>query len=444
MSGYQYGNILELTAAGTALTVSVRFFFKNTLFNNLQESSVVPQLILGIFSQFHRQLSESMSVYFGTIMAKHSFYRFGTYSYAKSTAPLTKREGFNSGFFRKYCALGEKKRIIKQREQVQLTAYYSMPYIFRTNDESHARFMRNLSSLCIFGVFIVVAEQIIQPYNKNNHGKYRGDYRKVIDFDFQCYNYCSKAFCLVHLVLKNLIYSFNSVLVLPEDLTKTCSFFVKGSPVLLGICSLDTTCLTENMMLNACEINYEMNADVLQHAAPHIHMTNGKALQASASAIKTSTIPVIKRQRQNWLDASDDGFFIATEETRKCPSPLPGMQTPHPDQGESRAVSGFASRPNCLCRAGLHVNTVLSPSIAAHSHFGEEAEFFHKWGRATLVLMALGAPARALPSLQRSFIRGNPSPCLKTQTENLPEPKPELRAVGALPLPPLSPMCALI
>lgn len=45
-------------------------------------------------------------------------------------------------------------------------------------------------------------------------------------------------------------------------------------------------------------------------------MTNGKALQASASAIKTSTIPVIKRQRQNWLDASDDGFFIATEETR--------------------------------------------------------------------------------------------------------------------------------
>ncbi|RMC12458.1 hypothetical protein DUI87_09975 [Hirundo rustica rustica] len=53
----------------------------------------------------------------------------------------------------------------------------------------------------------------------------------------------------------------------------------------------------------------------IMHAAPHIHMANGKALQASASAIKTSNIPVIKRQRQNWLDASDDGFFIATEET---------------------------------------------------------------------------------------------------------------------------------
>jgi len=55
---------------------------------------------------------------------------------------------------------------------------------------------------------------------------------------------------------------------------------------------------------------------LFQHAAPRVHITNGKALQASASTIKTSAIPVIKRQRQNWLDASDDGFFIATEETR--------------------------------------------------------------------------------------------------------------------------------
>lgn len=52
--------------------------FRNALFNNFQENSLVPQLILGRSSQLHRQLSESMSVYFGTIMAKHSFYRFGT------------------------------------------------------------------------------------------------------------------------------------------------------------------------------------------------------------------------------------------------------------------------------------------------------------------------------------------------------------------------------
>lgn len=51
------------------------------------------------------------------------------------------------------------KRIIKQREWVRLTAYYSLSYIFRTSDDSHARFMRNLSSLCISDMFVIVAEQ---------------------------------------------------------------------------------------------------------------------------------------------------------------------------------------------------------------------------------------------------------------------------------------------
>lgn len=76
--------------------------------------------------------------------------------------------------------------------------------------------------------------------------------------------------------------------------------------------------LQQNLLMELCLFSDKHLSLLLwfQHAAPHIHMTNGKALQASASAIKTSTIPVIKRQRQNWLDASDDGFFIATEETR--------------------------------------------------------------------------------------------------------------------------------
>lgn len=76
--------------------------------------------------------------------------------------------------------------------------------------------------------------------------------------------------------------------------------------------------LQQNLLMELCLFSGKHLSLLLwfQHAAPHIHMTNGKALQASASAIKTSTIPVIKRQRQNWLDASDDGFFIATEETR--------------------------------------------------------------------------------------------------------------------------------
>ncbi|XP_039384673.1 metastasis-associated protein MTA1-like [Mauremys reevesii] len=50
----------------------------------------------------------------------------------------------------------------------------------------------------------------------------------------------------------------------------------------------------------------------IMHTTPHSHITtNGKAL----SAIKPSTSPVIKRQRQNWLDVPSADYFIATEET---------------------------------------------------------------------------------------------------------------------------------
>lgn len=45
------------------------------------------------------------------------------------------------------------------------------------------------------------------------------------------------------------------------------------------------------------------------------------------------------------------------------------------------------------------------------------------------------------PSLQCSFIPGNPNLCLEIHTETLWEPKPELRAVGDLPLPLLSLPC---
>ncbi|KAJ1157234.1 hypothetical protein NDU88_009949, partial [Pleurodeles waltl] len=53
----------------------------------------------------------------------------------------------------------------------------------------------------------------------------------------------------------------------------------------------------------------------LMHAVHHSHLTNGKTVQAGISNIKQSTISGVKRLRPNWLDAPDDGFFIATEET---------------------------------------------------------------------------------------------------------------------------------
>nr|XP_033794896.1 metastasis-associated protein MTA3 isoform X2 [Geotrypetes seraphini] len=50
------------------------------------------------------------------------------------------------------------------------------------------------------------------------------------------------------------------------------------------------------------------------HASHHSYLSNGKTLH-NVNIIKPNSIPGAKRQRTNWLDAPDDGFFIVTEET---------------------------------------------------------------------------------------------------------------------------------
>uniref|UniRef100_A0A4W3GZI0 Uncharacterized protein n=1 Tax=Callorhinchus milii TaxID=7868 RepID=A0A4W3GZI0_CALMI len=40
-------------------------------------------------------------------------------------------------------------------------------------------------------------------------------------------------------------------------------------------------------------------------------------MSAGINVIKPGTIPVIKRRGPNWIDPPDDGFYMATEETRK-------------------------------------------------------------------------------------------------------------------------------
>ncbi|XP_029449177.1 metastasis-associated protein MTA3 isoform X2 [Rhinatrema bivittatum] len=52
----------------------------------------------------------------------------------------------------------------------------------------------------------------------------------------------------------------------------------------------------------------------IMHASHHSYLSNGKTLQ-TVNIIKPNSIPGVKRQRTNWLNAPDDGFFIATEET---------------------------------------------------------------------------------------------------------------------------------
>uniref|UniRef100_UPI00398E3AA0 metastasis-associated protein MTA3-like n=1 Tax=Pristiophorus japonicus TaxID=55135 RepID=UPI00398E3AA0 len=50
------------------------------------------------------------------------------------------------------------------------------------------------------------------------------------------------------------------------------------------------------------------------------YLVNGNVMSTGINVIQPGTIPVIKRQRPNWIDAPDGGFFMVTEETRWMPS----------------------------------------------------------------------------------------------------------------------------
>ncbi|XP_072436777.1 metastasis-associated protein MTA3 isoform X3 [Chiloscyllium punctatum] len=54
------------------------------------------------------------------------------------------------------------------------------------------------------------------------------------------------------------------------------------------------------------------------------YLPNGKGLSTGIKAIQPGTVPIIKRQRPNWIIDPDDEFFVATEETRNDPR----IQTP--------------------------------------------------------------------------------------------------------------------
>ncbi|XP_072121120.1 metastasis-associated protein MTA3 isoform X2 [Mobula birostris] len=47
------------------------------------------------------------------------------------------------------------------------------------------------------------------------------------------------------------------------------------------------------------------------------YLANGKGMSTGINVLQPGTVPVIKRQRPNWIEAPDDGFFKVTEKTRK-------------------------------------------------------------------------------------------------------------------------------
>ncbi|XP_015269853.1 PREDICTED: metastasis-associated protein MTA1 [Gekko japonicus] len=56
-------------------------------------------------------------------------------------------------------------------------------------------------------------------------------------------------------------------------------------------------------------------------------LLNGKSYPTKVRLIRGGTLPPVKRRRMNWIDAPDDVFYMATEETRKIRKLLSSYET---------------------------------------------------------------------------------------------------------------------
>ncbi|KAG9480919.1 hypothetical protein GDO78_010277 [Eleutherodactylus coqui] len=56
-------------------------------------------------------------------------------------------------------------------------------------------------------------------------------------------------------------------------------------------------------------------------------LLNGKSYPAKVRLIRGGCLPPVKRRQMNWIDAPDDVFYMATEETRKARKLLSSSET---------------------------------------------------------------------------------------------------------------------
>ncbi|XDA86217.1 hypothetical protein R6Z07F_015967 [Ovis aries] len=80
------------------------------------------------------------------------------------------------------------------------------------------------------------------------------------------------------------------------------------------------------------------------HAGPSRNLLlNGKAYPTKVRLIRGGSLPPVKRRRMNWIDAPDDVFYMATEETRKIRKLLSSSET---KRAARRPYKPIALRPS--------------------------------------------------------------------------------------------------
>lgn len=72
-------------------------------------------------------------------------------------------------------------------------------------------------------------------------------------------------------------------------------------------------------------------------------LLNGKSYPTKVRLIRGGSLPPVKRRRMNWIDAPDDVFYMATEETRKIRKLLSSSET---KRAARRPYKPIALRPS--------------------------------------------------------------------------------------------------
>lgn len=67
-------------------------------------------------------------------------------------------------------------------------------------------------------------------------------------------------------------------------------------------------------------------------------LLNGKPHPTKVRLLRGGSLPPVKRRRMNWIDAPDDVFYMATEETRWGPRPGVGVGPGRPCPRHSGAA----------------------------------------------------------------------------------------------------------
>lgn len=79
-------------------------------------------------------------------------------------------------------------------------------------------------------------------------------------------------------------------------------------------------------------------------------LLNGKSYPTKVRLIRGGSLPPVKRRRMNWIDAPDDVFYMATEETRWGPPQGWQRGGPRGASLEARGAGGLCSLVTCWRR----------------------------------------------------------------------------------------------